>query len=388
MRILYAALDQTVPGTTGGSVHVRAVAEGLAALGDEVHVLTQPGAGGFPEGAVRWHAMGPPLGRRELRLTRAGRVTAAAREIGPDVVLERYYNFGGEGLVAARALGVPAVLEVNAPIVDHAGSLKSRLDRATVVQPMRRWRDWQCRHADLILTPSRPIVPDWVAEDRVVQIEWGADTTRFTPGAAGRVPYDRAPGEIVAVFAGAFRAWHGAVHLVEAIKTLHARGRTEYRAVLIGDGPERAAVEAAARGAHGILLTGALPHDSMPAALAAADIGVGPFDVARHAALSIDFYWSPLKIFEYMACGLPVVAPRIPRTTGLVADGVEGVLYDAARPDALADALETLGASEVRERLGRAARERAVRDFSWQAHCLRLRGLLEKLVRVARFDLA
>ena len=39
MKILYAASDQTVPGTKGGSVHVAAVAEGLAALGHEVHVL-------------------------------------------------------------------------------------------------------------------------------------------------------------------------------------------------------------------------------------------------------------------------------------------------------------------------------------------------------------
>ena len=43
MRILYCAIDQTVPGTTGGSVHVTAVAEGLAALGHEVHVLVTPG---------------------------------------------------------------------------------------------------------------------------------------------------------------------------------------------------------------------------------------------------------------------------------------------------------------------------------------------------------
>ena len=48
MQILYCAIDQTVPGTTGGSVHVTAVAEGLAALGHEVHVLVTPGDEPFP----------------------------------------------------------------------------------------------------------------------------------------------------------------------------------------------------------------------------------------------------------------------------------------------------------------------------------------------------
>ena len=50
MRILYVAIDQTVPGTLGGSVHVTAVAEGLAALGHDVHVLAAPGPSLFPGG--------------------------------------------------------------------------------------------------------------------------------------------------------------------------------------------------------------------------------------------------------------------------------------------------------------------------------------------------
>ena len=161
MKVLYSAIDQTVPGAHGGSVHVRSVAEGLSALGHEVHVLASPGDGGrFPSGSVHWWAMPPPLGNRRLRLLRAGAVLRRARAIRPDVVIERYYNFGGEGLLAARKVGALAVLEVNAPIVDYPGSAKQWLDRATIVQPLRRWREWQCRVAHLIVTPSTRIIPD------------------------------------------------------------------------------------------------------------------------------------------------------------------------------------------------------------------------------------
>jgi glycosyltransferase involved in cell wall biosynthesis len=118
----------------------------------------------------------------------------------------------------------------------------------------------------------------------------------------------------------------------------------------------------------------------MPPALASADIGVAPFDVARHAPLQIDFYWSPLKIFEYMASGLPVVTPRIARLETIVQDGREGILYDAADPGALPVALERLSDSGLRRRLGAAARDRAVRDFSWESHCRRL----EEALRAAR----
>ena len=107
MRILYVATDQIVPGTKGGSTHVLAVAEGLAALGHEVHVLASPGGGAPPLGPVHWHSFGPPLGFRQLRFLRAGAVRALATSIRPDVIIERYYNFGGEGVRAAVALKCP-----------------------------------------------------------------------------------------------------------------------------------------------------------------------------------------------------------------------------------------------------------------------------------------
>ena len=69
MRILYVATDQIVPGTLGGSVHVQAVAEGLAALGHDVHVVARRGAGLLSD-RVMWHGMGTPGGRPSLSYPR------------------------------------------------------------------------------------------------------------------------------------------------------------------------------------------------------------------------------------------------------------------------------------------------------------------------------
>ena len=373
LKILYSAIDQAVPSAHGGSVHVTAVAEGLAGLGHEVEVFVSPGDGGrMPTGKATWIALAPPFGNRRLRLLRSRDVLARARRFKPDVVIERYYNFGGEGVRAGRQVGALVVLEVNAPIVDHPGSMKGLLDRALLIEPMRRWRDWQCRNADLIVTPSARIVPTDVPASKIHQTEWGADTDRFRPGASGPLPFSRTSGGTVAVFAGAFRAWHGAIHLVDAIRDLKSRGRTDISAVLVGDGPELPHVREAASGVDGITLTGAVSHDHVPAILAAADVGVAPFDVAAHSSLAHEFHWSPLKVFEYMASGLPVVAPRIERLATLVADGREGLLYDGADAHGLARALEQLTAPDLRHAMGRAARERAVSEFSWASHCRRL----------------
>jgi len=381
MRILYCAIDQTVPGPHGGSVHVTSVAEGLAALGHEVHALVTPGMMRPAAGPVRWHGLRPPLGMRQLRLTRARDVRRLAERLRPDVIIERYYNFGGEGLLAARRTGALAVLEVNAPVVDYAGSPKRRLDRLLLVEPFRRWRDWQCGVADLVITPSAGIVPRHVPPGRILETEWGVDETRFHPGAAGAIPFERAEGATIAVFVGAFRAWHGAGHLVDAIGRLRARGRHDIRAVLIGEGPELPRVRRAARAVEGVTLTGPLPHDRVPACLAAADVGVAPFDAARHPPLALGFYWSPLKVFEYMASGLPVVAPRLDRLAGIVRDGVEGLLYDPADPDGLAAALERLTDPPLRAALGAAARRRAERDFGWRRHCERIDRALSAALR-------
>lgn len=382
MKILYAAIDQQVPGPHGGSVHVRSVAEGLSALGHEVHVMASPGEGKrFPDGSVTWWAMPPPLGNRRLRLLRAGDVARRARAIRPDVVIERYYNFGGEGLLAARKVGALAVLEVNAPIVDYPGSAKAWLDRMAIVQPLKRWRDWQCRAADLIITPSARIIPDSVPASRVLQTEWGADTDRFRPGAPGPVPFTRTAGDTIVIFVGAFRAWHGASHLVEAMRALDAKGRRNIKAVLIGSGPELIPAQRAAHGIDNVIFAGTLPHESVPSALAAAHIGVAPFDVIRHAPLQLDFYWSPLKIFEYMASGLPVVAPRFDRLTQIVRDGREGILYDSRESNALELAiLRLVDDAALRERLGAAGRTRVVEQFSWERHC----QALDRAIRAAR----
>jgi len=376
LRILYCAIDQAVPGTVGGSVHVTAVAEGLARLGHEVHVLVSPGRGPFPSGPVKWTAMSPPLGRKELRWARTGAVTRLARTLDPDAIIERYYNFGGEGILAGAALGKRTMLEVNAPVIDYPGSTKARVDRMLLVEPMRRWRERICRRASVIVTPSAPILPPGTPPSKVLELEWGADTTRFHPGATGPLPFTRPPG-VLAVFAGAFRRWHGAGRLVEAMRHLRDRGIEDVKAVLIGDGPELPRVRSATQGLDSVTFTGPVAHDSMPACLAAADIGVAPFTPDAHGPLALGFYWSPLKIFEYMSSGLPVIAPALPRIAALVAGEREGILYPPSRADGIVDALVRLRDPQLRARLGAAARERAQRDYSWDAHCRALdAGLL------------
>ncbi len=382
LRLLYVAIDQKVPGTLGGSVHVQAVAEGLARLGHEVHVAEtgrrrrgRPGAG----------APGIRCARRSAAPSSGGRVNPRsaqlAREVRAEAIIERYYNFGGEGILAAGALGVPAMLEVNAPIVDYPGSSKARLDRALVVEPMRRWRDRICRATDLFVTPTADILPGWVDRDKVLEVEWGADVDRLPAGRARPRPFTRDRERVLGVFAGAFRSWHGVVHLSAALARLHEAGDSSLRR-----GASSATVPSD-RPPNGSRAT--CPASRSPARcrttaagwLAQADIGVAPFDPARHAPLRLGFYWSPLKIFEYMAVGSPGASRRHCRAFGGSSNtgAKAGSTIPTIRAGSIARSKRSptpIGAASWAPRRARGSSS----DFSWTAHCRALDARLRELV--------
>ena len=224
MRIVDAAIDQVVPGTRGGSTHVSAVASEFAALGHEVHVATGRGDGPPRDPAVHWPDIAAPLERPHLRLLRTGAIKRLVARVRPDAVIERYHNFGGEGLIAARGAGALRGARGECSGRRLRRFAEQRLDRALLVEPMRRWRDWQCRTADLIVTPTREILPSCVDRPRARNREPRRHSA-ISPAAVGPLPFTRRADETVAIFAGAFRAWHGAVHLVDALAQLEARGR-------------------------------------------------------------------------------------------------------------------------------------------------------------------
>ena len=385
MRILYLAAGIPVPGSLGGSTHAYEVARGLAQLGHELHLVaaSHEGWGGLAPFArpvsssldgFRLHHQDVP---KALSLLGAAPILRLARALRPDAIIERYYNFAGVGLIAAHQLGVPALLEVNALIVDPPSVRKRRLDDA-LGGPMRRWATWQCNTADRIVTPLHTTVPAAIPRHKIIELPWGANIERFAAVAASRQSstVHRPPSTVV--FMGSFRAWHGVTDFVRAALLLLEQGHA-LRFTLIGDGPERAAAEAlAAPRAASFRFTGAVPYAQVPALLAEADLGVAPFNTAPHPALrAAGFFWSPLKIYEYMAAGLPVVTANLPPLGAVIRDGVEGALFPEGDVHALAAAIAcVLAEPAAAHAMGVRARERVVAHYSWQHHCAELERIL------------
>lgn len=120
-----------------------------------------------------------------------------------------------------------------------------------------------------------------------------------------------------------------------------------------------------------------LAHDEMRRALQQADAALCLYRPMRRSPAG--FYNSSLKLFDYMAAGLPVVASALGQICEVVQDGVSGYLVEDD-PRAVADALAELAANPERSRrMGAAARDRVVDRYTWNHVGDRIQAVFESL---------
>jgi glycosyltransferase involved in cell wall biosynthesis len=207
----------------------------------------------------------------------------------------------------------------------------------------------------------------------------GVDTARFHPDVVPARTAAEGPREFTIGFTGSLKPWHGMDLLMKAFrKLLTTDGR--YRLLVVGDGPLRPWIDGFASGAgieDRVELTGWIPNDALPGVLQRMDVTVAPYP-------RLDgFYFSPLKLFEYMAMGKPVVASAIGQVCDIVEHGRTGLLAEPGDIAQLAAHVERIRCdSDLRSRLGAAAAERA-RAFTWSNNARRVVELARSMSRAA-----
>lgn len=370
-RIAFVCTDPGVPvfGVKGASIHAQSVLRVLVSEGLEVHVLTpRPGPLTHPLARqVVLHPL-PPVGgdtpaEREAAACRADQsVSAELATIRPDLVYERYALWGRTATAWAADRAVPSILEVNAPLVEEQLTYRELVD----VDGARAVARSALAAATSVVCVSDPVA-DWVRrivpESSALVLANGVDTERVRPAEHPTRAGD-APGFTVG-FLGSMKRWHGVDVLIDAMRLARERspGATPARLLVVGEGPLRESLEAMAVAADvDAEFTGAVPPGEVTKALHRMDVACAPYPAAE------GHYFSPLKIFEYMAAGLPVVASAIGQIPQILEHGGLGRLVPPGDPAALADAIAGLRPDYVtRARLGADARRAAVARHTWRA---------------------
>ncbi|GAA5063088.1 glycosyltransferase involved in cell wall biosynthesis [Thermocatellispora tengchongensis] len=384
-RRVMIATDTYPPDVNGAAYFTHRLATGLAARGNDVHVVCAS-----DDGKARTERVEGVLVHRlrsarlmvhpTMRVSVPTRLDVYVSAIAPDVVhTQGHFVVGRAAVAAARRAGVP-VVATNHFMPDNLFQFAHIPARLRAKAGDLAWRDFRriFSRADHVTTPTR-IAAGLLAEKgfarEVEAVSCGIDLSRFHPFAEpkawARKLFDL-PDRPTVLFVGRLDEEK---RLDEPIRALpHVLNTTDAQLALVGSGSKREELE---RLAHRIgvgdrvRFLGFVPDEALPQAYAAADLFCMP-GVAELQSIAT---------LEAMASGLPVVAADAMALPHLVHPGENGHLYRPGDVLSLARHLtEILTSDDGRARMGAASREIAL-THDHQASLARFEAIYAELAR-------
>lgn len=392
MRVVYFNYEWDLRESSGAATHIAELTRNLESMGHHVAVYHRhraPGGAAASNGPADQQRCGravrarfSPYLHEAAACGRAVRGVPVEIEIirreHPDVVLTRHSLHQFSSLVAARRCNVPLVVEVNAPL---AFEYRRYRRQYRLLPRLAEWSEARTLAlADRVFVVSTTLknylVRNGVPADHIAVIPNGADPARFRPAAADRALRDRlGPNRVIVGFVGSFASFHGVEMLRHAItRVLPARPEVVF--VMVGSGQHAQALDAYCQAngfAEGAVFTGFVAPAEVPALMAAMDILLAPYPAEDF------FYFSPIKLFEYMASGRAILAARVGQIAEMVGDGTSGMLYDPANADEFIQKLLRLVDDPMqRAHLGANARRTVEHDYTWRNNAERVAAVLEQ----------
>jgi glycosyltransferase involved in cell wall biosynthesis len=364
LRLAYLALEAPVPGQAVHT-HAHEIIHGLEANGWTVKPFfaTRSGAAAGRSIAVRL---------ADYAALQARLIRVLARY---DAVFIRGHFMAFPAALAARAARKPVVHEING-IVDEVIVTYPWMRRmrgiATALQRM------QLRAADAVfaVTPGLAAwAQDEAGHDRVHVVPNGANVELFTP--EGPRPPETSS---YVVFVGGLVRWHGIGTMLAALR--HAEWPPDVELVVVGDGIERGQLADAERHESRLRWLRRQDYAAVPIWLRGALAALVPIENtdgrSAHGVL-------PLKLFEAMACGVPVIATDLPGQGELVRTEAAGLVIPVGDPPALARAVAQLRADpEDARRMGQAGAKAVRERHSWRHRADAIDAVLRDLVAKGR----
>jgi glycosyltransferase involved in cell wall biosynthesis len=400
-RVLHLVTDALPSTSAGYTIRTHEIVLAQRAAGLDPHVATRcgyPVTQGKLDGrhlvtldGVPYRRLLPWLmpGRADKIADRSLTLAAALTTQLRPAVLHAASNFANARLALGlrERFGLPVVYEVRGFWEDTWLSRHPDSDKLVSSELYQRNRELETGSmlaADLVVTLGEAmrdeIVARGVPTGKVLIVPNAVSGEFLQPlpdATALRAELKLDPGEYVVGVVSTLVPHEGIGTLLEATAILRAR-RVPVRVLIVGDGPERAALQrqAAEAGLAGVaVFTGRVPAAEVRQFHALLDVFVVPRTPDRVCQLV-----TPLKPVEAMASGLCVVTSEVKALTEIVKHGVTGMQTVPQDPVSLADCLEQLLYSpDIRRKLGDNAREWVARDRTWAHNAARYRDAYVRL---------
>lgn len=290
----------------------------------------------------------------------------------PDFIYERYALGNYAGVLAAHWSNLPIILEVNSPLAQEkmdTGQLQFEWLARTSERHI-------LKHATKIIVVSQVLkdifVEQGIDSDKMIVMPNGIHPQDFQNrnGSHSRERYNLGDSTVIG-FVGFFREWHKLDEVFDLVATELAD--LDVKLLMVGDGPVRGELEEKARALNfsdRVVWTGVVEPQRIPETLSAIDIGLQS---------GVTEYSSPLKIFDYMAAGRAIVAPRQRNIMEILDDNETGLLFEPGNQKQMGEALRRLVLDPaLREKIGSTARCRLEeKGFTWDANAERVLRLID-----------
>jgi len=402
IRILHV-LDHSIPLHSGYTFRTRSILQAQRALGWQTFHITGPKQGAakaeretvdgleFYRTAPATGAMAglPVLNQLAVINALAARLLEVARKVKPDVLHAHSPALNAvAALRVGRKLGIPVVYEIRAfwedAAVDH-GTSKEWGVRYRLTRAMETWALQRVDAATTICEGLRSeIIGRGIPARKIAVIPNAVDIGDFAVGGerdealAKELGLD---GKTVLGFIGSFYAYEGLDILLDALPAMLAQ-RPEIRVLLVGGGPQDAALRAQARALgleDKVVFTGRVPHSDVQRYYNLVDVLCYP----RHKMRLTDLV-TPLKPLEAMAQGRLMVASDVGGHKELIEDGRTGVLFAAGDAGALStQVLALLAAPQKWQQFRQLGRAFVEEERNWTASVARYRNVYGSITEKA-----
>lgn len=371
----------------GSMVHRWELARNLANLGCEVHIICNTDI--IPE---RMHIHLLP---KKSKIGYIMQLLKLVIEHRFDIIYTRNILRGTVGILIRMVWKSKLVLEVNGISLDEwrlmggQPTTGGKGPGSIQIKVLGYLGNIVSRKADAVIAVTQGIkdhlIDYGVNENRIWVIENGANTELFKPikddntlkGIKNRLHIN--DNESVVMFVGNLAPWQGVEYLLHAVPSVVGEN-SKIKFLIVGDGVMRKKWESLTERLNirqNVIFVGRVIHDDIPEYINISDVCVAPFIHARNENIGL----SPLKIYEYLACGKPVVASNIRGVGDILESSSSGIPVTPDSPDELAEAIsKLLMDKQLRESMGENGRKLVVAKYSWEISAKKTIAVFEKII--------